>query len=170
MRNLAIPGLAQYTFRSRLKTGLFLYPDILCMAANSSQATFACYRRQLNLIVRMLRRDASLYSSSRLSFRRITERAENLERDGYRAHRWPRTEAQWEEYIEALAYRFTPGDEGLVDTLVLAGQTPGYHDAAYPLEGARTEAGRPEHRRGPSVDANWPDPPRILDPNIRFSP
>ena len=52
----------------------------------------------------------------------------------------PRTEAQWEDYIGALDYRFTPEDEALVDRLVPAGHpsTPGYNDPAYPLEGRPT--------------------------------
>ena len=49
----------------------------------------------------------------------------------------PRTEAQWEDYLGALAYRFTPEDEALVDGLVAPGHpsTPGYNDPAYPIEG-----------------------------------
>ena len=49
----------------------------------------------------------------------------------------PRTEAQWDDYIGALAYKFTSEDEALVDGLVTAGHpsTPGYNDPAYPLEG-----------------------------------
>ncbi len=49
----------------------------------------------------------------------------------------PRTEAQWEDYLGALPYRFTPEDEALVDGLVTAGHasTPGYNDPAYPIEG-----------------------------------
>ena len=49
----------------------------------------------------------------------------------------PRTEAQWEDYVGALAYRFTAEDEALVDSLVAAGHpsTPGYNDPAYRLEG-----------------------------------
>ncbi|MGG5886514.1 aldo/keto reductase [Falsiroseomonas sp. HC035] len=49
----------------------------------------------------------------------------------------PRTEAQWEDYMGALAYRFTHEDEALVDALVTPGHpsTPGYNDPAYPLEG-----------------------------------
>ncbi|WP_270936322.1 aldo/keto reductase [Falsiroseomonas oryzae] len=49
----------------------------------------------------------------------------------------PRTLAQWEEYVGALAYRFTAEDEALVDGLVTAGHpsTPGYNDPAYPIEG-----------------------------------
>jgi aryl-alcohol dehydrogenase-like predicted oxidoreductase len=54
----------------------------------------------------------------------------------------PRTEAQWEEYIRALDYRFTAEDEALVDGMVAPGHpsTPGYNDPAYPIEGrvART--------------------------------
>jgi aryl-alcohol dehydrogenase-like predicted oxidoreductase len=49
----------------------------------------------------------------------------------------PRTEAQLEDYLAALAYRFTAEDEALVDRLVPPGHpsTPGYNDPAYPLEG-----------------------------------
>ena len=49
----------------------------------------------------------------------------------------PRTEAQWEDYLGALDYRFTAEDEALVDGLVAPGHpsTPGYNDPAYPLEG-----------------------------------
>ncbi len=49
----------------------------------------------------------------------------------------PRTEAQWDDYLGALDYRFTAADEALVDGLVPAGHpsTPGYTDPAYPLEG-----------------------------------
>lgn len=49
----------------------------------------------------------------------------------------PRTEEQWDDYIEALAYRFTSEDEKLFDRLVAPGHpsTPGYNDPAYPLEG-----------------------------------
>jgi aryl-alcohol dehydrogenase-like predicted oxidoreductase len=49
----------------------------------------------------------------------------------------PRTMEQWEDYVGALACRFTAEDEALVDRLVAAGHpsTPGYNDPAYPLEG-----------------------------------
>ena len=49
----------------------------------------------------------------------------------------PRTEAQWDEYVGALKYKFTAEDEALVDALVPAGHpsTPGFNDPAYPLEG-----------------------------------
>lgn len=51
----------------------------------------------------------------------------------------PRTEAQWDDYIRALDYRFTAEDEALVDRLVTSGHpsTPGYNDPAYPIEGRR---------------------------------
>jgi aryl-alcohol dehydrogenase-like predicted oxidoreductase len=54
----------------------------------------------------------------------------------------PRTEAQWEDYIAALDYRFTAEDEALVDRLVAPGHpsTPGFNDPAYPLEGRITRA------------------------------
>ena len=49
----------------------------------------------------------------------------------------PRTQAQWEEYLGALAYRFTHEDEALVDRDVTTGHpsTPGYNDPQYPIEG-----------------------------------
>ncbi|HEY4974824.1 MAG TPA: aldo/keto reductase, partial [Steroidobacteraceae bacterium] len=54
----------------------------------------------------------------------------------------PRTEAQWDDYLRALDYRFTAEDEALVDRLVTPGHpsTPGFNDPAYPIEGrgART--------------------------------
>ena len=54
----------------------------------------------------------------------------------------PRTQEQWEDYVGALAYRFTAEDEALVDRLVPPGHpsTPGYNDPNYPIEGrvART--------------------------------
>jgi len=49
----------------------------------------------------------------------------------------PRTMAHLEDYLAALAYRFTPEDEALVDRLVAPGHpsTPGYNDPQYPIEG-----------------------------------
>lgn len=49
----------------------------------------------------------------------------------------PRTEEQWDDYVGALAYRFTAEDEALIDRLVVTGHpsTPGYNDPAYPIEG-----------------------------------
>jgi aryl-alcohol dehydrogenase (NADP+) len=49
----------------------------------------------------------------------------------------PRTEEQWNDYLGALAYRFTAEDEALVDSLVTSGHpsTPGYNDPQYPIEG-----------------------------------
>jgi aryl-alcohol dehydrogenase (NADP+) len=49
----------------------------------------------------------------------------------------PRTEEQWDAYVEALDYRFAPEDEALIDRLVTTGHasTPGYNDPAYPIEG-----------------------------------
>ena len=49
----------------------------------------------------------------------------------------PRTEAHLEDYLAALAYRFTAEDEALVDALVAPGHpsTPGYNDPQYPIEG-----------------------------------
>ncbi|KIZ47539.1 MULTISPECIES: aldo/keto reductase [Rhodopseudomonas] len=51
----------------------------------------------------------------------------------------PRTEAQWDDYLKALDYRFTAEDEALIDRLVASGHpsTPGYNDPAYPIEGRR---------------------------------
>jgi len=56
----------------------------------------------------------------------------------------PRTFAQWEEYVGALAYRFTDEDEALVDRFVVTGHpsSPGYNDPAYPLEGRPARDGR----------------------------
>jgi aryl-alcohol dehydrogenase-like predicted oxidoreductase len=55
----------------------------------------------------------------------------------------PRTEEQWDEYLGALDYRFTPEDEVFVDGLVVTGHpsTPGYNDPAYPIEGRPARTG-----------------------------
>ena len=55
----------------------------------------------------------------------------------------PRTEAQWDDYVGALAYRFTAEDEALIDRLVTSGHpsTPGFNDPAYPIEGRRARTG-----------------------------
>jgi aryl-alcohol dehydrogenase-like predicted oxidoreductase len=47
----------------------------------------------------------------------------------------PRTLAQWQDYLPALAYTITTEDEALVDSLVKPGHpsTPGFTDPAYPL-------------------------------------
>ncbi|MFL5288010.1 MAG: aldo/keto reductase [Rhodopila sp.] len=49
----------------------------------------------------------------------------------------PRTEEQWEDYVQALGVRLDGADEALVDRLVSPGHpsTPGYNDPAYPIEG-----------------------------------
>ncbi|HKO08312.1 MAG TPA: aldo/keto reductase [Alphaproteobacteria bacterium] len=49
----------------------------------------------------------------------------------------PRTEAQLDDYLGALAHRFTAEDEALIDGLVASGHpsTPGYNDPSYPIEG-----------------------------------
>ncbi len=49
----------------------------------------------------------------------------------------PRTEAQWDSYMDALSYRLTAEDEAFVDSLVVPGHnsTPGYTDPNYPVEG-----------------------------------
>ncbi|CAG4916976.1 1-deoxyxylulose-5-phosphate synthase YajO [Paraburkholderia saeva] len=51
----------------------------------------------------------------------------------------PRTEAQWDSYVEALKLQLGPDDEKLVDSLVTPGHasTPGYTDPGYPVEGRR---------------------------------
>ena len=56
----------------------------------------------------------------------------------------PRTEAQWDDYLSALDYRFTAEDEALVDRLVVSGHpsTPGFNDPAYPIEGRRARTGQ----------------------------
>lgn len=55
----------------------------------------------------------------------------------------PRTEAQWEDYLAALDYRFTAKDEAVIDRLVAPGHssTPGYNDPAYPIEGRPVRSG-----------------------------
>ena len=49
----------------------------------------------------------------------------------------PRTAEQWEDYVPALAYRFTAEDEAFVDRLVTPGHasTPRYNDPAHPFFG-----------------------------------
>ena len=49
----------------------------------------------------------------------------------------PRTETQWDSYLDALTVDLGPDDEKLVDGLVPPGHasTPGYTDPAYPIEG-----------------------------------
>ncbi len=49
----------------------------------------------------------------------------------------PRTEAQWEDYVQCLSVRLDAADEALVNRLVPPGHasTPGYNDPAYPIEG-----------------------------------
>jgi aryl-alcohol dehydrogenase-like predicted oxidoreductase len=49
----------------------------------------------------------------------------------------PRTEAQWDSYLEALRFKLNTEDEQLVDRLVPPGHasTPGYTDPGYPVEG-----------------------------------
>lgn len=49
----------------------------------------------------------------------------------------PRTLAQWQDYLGALAHRFTEEDEALIDRLVASGHpsTPGYSDPRYPITG-----------------------------------
>ncbi len=49
----------------------------------------------------------------------------------------PRTLAQWQDYVAAMAFRFDAEDEAVLSALVPAGHpsTPGYTDPAYPLTG-----------------------------------
>jgi aryl-alcohol dehydrogenase-like predicted oxidoreductase len=49
----------------------------------------------------------------------------------------PRTEAQWDDYLPALAYRLTAEDEAFVDALVVPGHpsTPGFTDPKHPFFG-----------------------------------
>ena len=49
----------------------------------------------------------------------------------------PRTLAQWEDYVPALAYRFTAEDEALVDRFVVTGHpsTHGFNDPGHPSLG-----------------------------------
>ncbi|MFT4066734.1 aldo/keto reductase [Paraburkholderia sp.] len=51
----------------------------------------------------------------------------------------PRTEAQWDSYLDALSLSLTPEDEQFIDALVPPGHasTPGYTDPGYPVEGRR---------------------------------
>jgi aryl-alcohol dehydrogenase-like predicted oxidoreductase len=52
----------------------------------------------------------------------------------------PRTEAQWDGYMQALQLQLDAEDEQWVDSLVAPGHasTPGYNDPAYPIEGRKT--------------------------------
>jgi len=56
----------------------------------------------------------------------------------------PRTESQLDDYLGALAHRFTAEDEALIDGLVASGHpsTPGYNDPSYPIEGRIPLSGR----------------------------
>lgn len=49
----------------------------------------------------------------------------------------PRTEAQWDSYIDALDFKLTMEDEAFVDALIVPGHnsTPGFTDPNYPVEG-----------------------------------
>lgn len=51
----------------------------------------------------------------------------------------PRTETQWDSYLDALSLSLTPEDEAFIDALVPPGHasTPGYTDPGYPVEGRR---------------------------------
>lgn len=54
----------------------------------------------------------------------------------------PRTEAQWDDYVKALDFKFSTEDEAFINDLVVTGHAaaPGYNDPGYPIEGrlART--------------------------------
>jgi len=54
----------------------------------------------------------------------------------------PRTEAQWQAYIEARDYKFSYSDEAFMDRLVAPGHpsTPGFSDPRYPIEGRVSRA------------------------------
>ncbi len=56
----------------------------------------------------------------------------------------PRTEAQLDDYIAALAYRFTAEDEAMISGEVAPGHpsTPGYNDPHYPIEGRPVTVGQ----------------------------
>jgi aryl-alcohol dehydrogenase (NADP+) len=49
----------------------------------------------------------------------------------------PRTETQWDDYVAALAVKFSREDEAFVNDLVVTGHAaaPAYNDPAYPIEG-----------------------------------
>ncbi len=51
----------------------------------------------------------------------------------------PRTEAHWDNYLEALNVQLGPDDEQFIDRLVPPGHasTPGYTDPGYPVEGRK---------------------------------
>jgi aryl-alcohol dehydrogenase-like predicted oxidoreductase len=55
----------------------------------------------------------------------------------------PRTEAQWEDYISALDYKFDAEDEAFIAERIAPGHasTPGYNDPGYPIEGRPTRVG-----------------------------
>ena len=77
-----------------------------------------------------------------------------------------------EGVIHALATR-DPLGECQIPRRFAVGGPMGSDAHAHPLaiQGAKqaTPGHRPQHRRGPLIDSNWPDPPPIPDP-IRFSP
>src|SRR5438128_1914291 len=52
----------------------------------------------------------------------------------------PRTEAQWDGYVQALDYKLTKEDEAFINDLVVTGHAAasGYNDPAYPIEGRPT--------------------------------
>jgi len=56
----------------------------------------------------------------------------------------PRTLEQWQGYLGALDYVWTPEDEALADRLVAPGHpsTAGFIDPAYPVEGRFARIGR----------------------------
>ncbi|MGF6962298.1 aldo/keto reductase [Paraburkholderia youngii] len=59
----------------------------------------------------------------------------------------PRTEAQWQDYLPALAYRLNAEDEAFVDSLVTSGHpsTPGFNDPGHPFFGRLARHGDAQH-------------------------
>jgi aryl-alcohol dehydrogenase (NADP+) len=57
----------------------------------------------------------------------------------------PRTEAQWDDYVAALEFKFTRDDEDFIDDLVVTGHAaaPGYNDPGYPIEGRLPRTANP---------------------------
>lgn len=51
----------------------------------------------------------------------------------------PRTEEQWDSYIDSLSFKLTAEDEAFIDSLIVPGHnsTPGYTDPNYPVEGRK---------------------------------
>jgi aryl-alcohol dehydrogenase-like predicted oxidoreductase len=92
------------------------------------------WRRESLVIAQTIKRHAEARGSSAVAFA-LGWVLNNKRVTGVIAG--PRTEAQWDDYVHALDYRFTAEDEALIDKLVAPGHpsTPGYNDPQYPLEG-----------------------------------